>query len=123
MHAESSNKFKPKVILDDCAVSSQIDKNNDYNNDSNDNSNNSNNDGNNNNNNNVFMCAFQVSLRLHVNYKISFNNFTSASLLGLKISLMATKEKEPWVLGPFHFSIILRQILSQDISFTAPGDG
>lgn len=79
MHAESSNKFKPKVILDDCAVSSQIDKNNHYNNNSNDNSNN---DGNNNNNNNVFMCAFQVSLRLHVNYKISFNDFIERFIVG-----------------------------------------
>lgn len=79
MHAESSNKFKPKVILDDCAVSSQIDKNNDYNNNSNDNSNN---DGNNNNNNNVFMCAFQVSLRLHVIYKIGFNDFIERFIVG-----------------------------------------
>ena len=65
------------------------------------------------------MCAFQVSLRLHESVSMTLS---SASLLGLKISLMATKKKEPWVLGPFHFSIILRQILSQDISFTAPGD-
>lgn len=82
MHAESSNKFKPKVILDDCAVSSQIDKNNHYNNNSNDNSNNSNNDSKNNNNNNVFMCAFQVSLRLHVIYKIGFNDFIERFIVG-----------------------------------------
>ena len=82
MHAESSKKFKPKVILDDCAVSSQIDKNNDYNNNSNDNSNKSNNDSNSNNNNNVFMCAFQVSLRLHANYEISFNDFIERFIVG-----------------------------------------
>lgn len=58
MYVEFLNKFKFKVILDDCVVSSQIDKNNDYNNNSNDNSNKSYNDSNSNNNNNVFMCVF-----------------------------------------------------------------